>query len=278
MFKTMQWSTFHFVMIPLSILFLPLFILWVNQDYKQYSDYIAPFSWIFFPLLWFFLIKRGLSLRRSERAEQVAFLNNSGFYEFSVIEAMKKNELYLRCKFQFKYPNQDFSSLTMFQLRLKSFAEIAGDVGTVAGTVAFNGAALSCVFISCACATGMTSPTTPPTKQIAIIEKPNTRKFNDFAQFLSETWNKFFMCNSRHFGASGTFCTVNVKVNVLEGATFFSQERTSTNGTFTVPTLLPCKTKMVRTRPPTTPVSTGAVSGGISTAINGSVTSRHCHS
>ena len=135
MFKTMQWSTFHFVMIPLSILFLPLFILWVNQDYKQYSDYIAPFSWIFFPLLWFFLIKRGLSLRRSERAEQVAFLNNSGFYEFSVIEAMKKNELYLRCKFQFKYPNQDFSSLTMFQLRLKSFAEIAGDVGTVAGTV-----------------------------------------------------------------------------------------------------------------------------------------------
>ena len=135
MFKTMLWSTFHFVMIPLSMLFMPLLILVVHQDYSQYSDYIAPFSWIFFPLLWFFLIKRGLSLRRSERAEQVAFLNNSGFYEISMIDAMKRSELYLRCKLQFKYPNQDFSSLTMFQLRLKSFAEIAGDVGTVAGTV-----------------------------------------------------------------------------------------------------------------------------------------------
>jgi len=134
MFKTMQWSTFHFVMIPISMLFMPLLILDVHQNYSQYSDYIAPFSWIFFPLLWFFLIKRGLSLRRSERAEQVAFLNNSGFYEISVIDAMKRSELYLRCKFQFKYPNQDFSSLTMFQLRLKSFSEIAGDVGTVVGT------------------------------------------------------------------------------------------------------------------------------------------------
>jgi hypothetical protein len=75
MFKIMQWSTLHFVMIPLSMLFMPLLILVVHQDYSQYSDYIAPFSWIFFPLLWFFLIKRGLSLRRSERAEQVAFLN-----------------------------------------------------------------------------------------------------------------------------------------------------------------------------------------------------------
>ena len=134
MFKTMQWSTFHFVMIPLSMLFMPLLILVVHQDYSQYSDYIAPFSWIFFPLLWFFLIKRGLSLRRSERTEQVAFLNNSGFYEISVIDAMKRSELYLRCKLQFKYPNQDFSSLTMFQLRLKSFAEMAGDVGTAVGT------------------------------------------------------------------------------------------------------------------------------------------------
>ena len=113
---------------------MPLLILVVHQDYSQYSDYIAPFSWIFFPLLWFFLIKRGLSLRRSERAEQVAFLNNSGFYEISVIDAMKRSELYLRCKLQFKYPNQDFSSLTMFQLRLKSFAEMAGDVGTAVGT------------------------------------------------------------------------------------------------------------------------------------------------
>ena len=134
MFKTMQWSTFHFVMIPLSMLFMPLLILVVHQDYSQYSDYIAPFSWIFFPLLWFFLIKRGLSLRRSERTEQVAFLNNSGFYEISMIDAMKRSELYLRCKLQFKYPNQDFSSLTMFQLRLKSFAEMAGDVGTAVGT------------------------------------------------------------------------------------------------------------------------------------------------
>ena len=132
MFK--QWSTFHFVMIPLSILFMPIIIFGVHQEFKQYGDYIAPFSWIFFPLLWFFLIKRGLSLRRSERAEQVAFLNNCGFYEISVIDAMKRSELYLRCKLQFKYPNQDFSSLTMFQLRLKSLTAIAGDVGAVVGT------------------------------------------------------------------------------------------------------------------------------------------------
>ena len=86
------------------------------------------------PCLWFFLIKRGLKLRRSERAALVAFLKNSGFYEISKIDAMNRNELYLRCKLQFKYPNQDFSSLTMFQLRLKSLTAIAGDVGAVVGT------------------------------------------------------------------------------------------------------------------------------------------------
>jgi len=132
MFK--QWSTFHFLQIPLSIIYLLFIVIWAIKDNFLYLDYIVPFSCILLPCLWFFLIKRGLKLRRSERAALVAFLKNSGFYEISEIDAMNRNELYLRCKLQFKYPNQDFSSLTMFQLRLKSLTAIAGDVGTVVGT------------------------------------------------------------------------------------------------------------------------------------------------
>ena len=132
MFK--QWSTFHFLQIPLSIIYLLFIVIWAIKDNFLYRDYIVPFSCILLPCLWFFLIKRGLKLRRSERAALVAFLKNSGFYEISKIDAMNRNELYLRCKLQFKYPNQDFSSLTMFQLRLKSFTSIAGDVGAVVGT------------------------------------------------------------------------------------------------------------------------------------------------
>ena len=132
MFK--QWSTFHFLQIPLSIIYLLFIVIWAIKDNFLYRDYIVPFSCILLPCLWFFLIKRGLKLRRSERAALVAFLKNSGFYEISEIDAMNRNELYLRCKLQFKYPNQDFSSLTMFQLRLKSLTAIAGDVGAVVGT------------------------------------------------------------------------------------------------------------------------------------------------
>lgn len=132
MFK--QWSTFHFLQIPLSIIYLLFIVIWAIKDNFLYRDYIVPFSCILLPCLWFFLIKRGLKLRRSERAALVAFLKNSGFYEISKIDAMNRNELYLRCKLQFKYPNQDFSSLTMFQLRLKSLTAIAGDVGAVVGT------------------------------------------------------------------------------------------------------------------------------------------------
>lgn len=132
MFK--QWSTFHFLQIPLSIIYLLFIVIWAIKDNFHYRDYIVPFSCILLPCLWFFLIKRGLKLRRSERAALVAFLKNSGFYEISEIDAMNRNELYLRCKLQFKYPNQDFSSLTMFQLRIKSLTAIAGDVGTVVGT------------------------------------------------------------------------------------------------------------------------------------------------
>ena len=132
MFK--QWSTFHFLQIPLSIIYLLFIVIWAIKDNFLYLDYIVPFSCILLPCLWFFLIKRGLKLRRSERAALVAFLKNSGFYEISEIDAMNRNELYLRCKLQFKYPNQDFSSLTMFQLRLKSLTAIAGDVGAVVGT------------------------------------------------------------------------------------------------------------------------------------------------
>ena len=69
MFKTMQWSTFHFLQIPLSIIYLLFIILWAIKDNFHYRDYIVPFSCILLPCLWFFLIKRGLKLRRLERAE-----------------------------------------------------------------------------------------------------------------------------------------------------------------------------------------------------------------
>ena len=42
MFK--QWSTFHFLQIPLSIIYLLFIVIWAIKDNFLYRDYIVPFS------------------------------------------------------------------------------------------------------------------------------------------------------------------------------------------------------------------------------------------
>ena len=79
----------------------------------------AVASAIDFVLWWSCFFVGVIQYLKLKRLEKIKILLDSGFYDVSVIQVMPKEELNLRFKFQKNNPSEDFSGLTINQLKAR---------------------------------------------------------------------------------------------------------------------------------------------------------------